>query len=542
VRRVLLLASVGLALGGPALTQPAFAQVETVSAGAEKTAVVIYRDRPVDTSRLLEDSRVPDNELDREGLALIIETRTLDLPAGDAVIRLRGVATGVIPQTATLDGLPATVVERNTDFDLLSPGSLLQKSVGEVVRLVRTNPETGAEVVKTAIVRSGPYGAVLEIDGRLEALQCAGGPERIIFDRVPEGLSDQPTLSVRTRAETAGRYTVTLAYLATGLQWSADYVARVNPDGRTLDLDGWITLANFGGTGFTDAPVQVVAGNLNRDGETVPVRANVVGRTPGCWPMDTTTGQQFLPPRLQVRAPTMMVARAGLVGEGYADDAMVEEIVVTGSRIVRMDTLGDYKIYTLPEPTDVRARQTKQVRFIQREDVAFDRIYRAEVSVWDTGDEPRPLDLLVRMRNQTDQGLGLPLPGGGVSLIQSPTAGGRALFTGQARFEDRAVGLPVELTFGESMGLTITNSMEGRERALRDGRSRKTVRGVAVVTNDKPEAVEVEIVPAQYGEDAFRILSSSVRSHIGDAGHPVWRLHVPAGGTARLTYAYRYED
>lgn len=539
MRRVLLLASVGLAFGGPALTQPAFAQVEIVSAGAEKTAVVIYRDRPVDTSRLLEDSRVPHNELDREGLALIIETRTLDLPAGDAVIRLKGVATGVIPQTATLDGLPATVVERNTDFDLLSPGSLLQKSVGEVVRLVRTNPETGAEVAKTAIVRSGPYGAVLEIDGRLEALQCSGGPERVIFDRAPEGLSDQPTLSVRTRAGTAGRYTVTLAYLATGLQWSADYVARVNPDGRTLDLDGWITLANFGGTGFTDAPVQVVAGNLNRDGETVPVRANVVGRTPGCWPMDTTTGETS-PPPADMMAPVVGYLTAGYAGPN--DDAMVEEIVVTGSRIVRMDTLGDYKIYTLPEPTDVRARQTKQVRFIQREDVAFDRIYRAEVSVWDTGDEPRPLDLLVRMRNQTDRGLGLPLPGGGVSLIQSPTTGGRALFTGQARFEDRAVGLPVELTFGESMGLTISNSMEGRERTLRDGRSRNTVRGVAVVTNDKPEAVEVEIVPAQYGEDAFRILSSSVRSHIGDAGHPVWRLHVPAGGTARLTYAYRYED
>ena len=539
MRRVLLLASVGLAFGDSALTQPAFAQVEIVSAGAEKTAVVIYRDRPVDTSRLLEDSRVPHNELDREGLALIIETRTLDLPAGDAVIRLKGVATGVIPQTATLDGLPATVVERNTDFDLLSPGSLLQKSVGEVVRLVRTNPETGAEVAKTAIVRSGPYGAVLEIDGRLEALQCSGGPERIIFDRAPEGLSDQPTLSVRTRAGTAGRYTVTLAYLATGLQWSADYVARVNPDGRTLDLDGWITLANFGGTGFTDAHVQVVAGNLNRDGETVPVRANVVGRTPGCWPMDTTTGETS-PPPADMMAPVVGYLTAGYAGPN--DDAMVEEIVVTGSRIVRMDTLGDYKIYTLPEPTDVRARQTKQIRFIQREDVAFDRIYRAEVSVWDTADEPRPLDLLVRMRNQTDRGLGLPLPGGGVSLIQSPTTGGRALFTGQARFEDRAVGLPVELTFGESMGLTISNSMEGRERTLRDGRSLKTVRGVAVVTNDKPEAVEVEIVPAQYGEDAFRILSSSVRSHIGDAGHPVWRLHVPAGGTARLTYAYRYED
>ncbi len=541
MRGSLCLAILGLALTGPALAWPAFAQVETVSAGAEKTAVVIYRDRVVNTTELLESLREGDSWLAQQGLALIVETRTIDLPAGEAVIRLKGVATGIIPQTATLDGLPATVVERNTDFDLLSPGSLLQKSVGETVRLVRTNPETGAEVEKTAIVRSGPNGTVLEIDGRLEALQCAGGPERIVFDRLPEGLSDQPILSVRTRAPTAGRYTVKLAYLATGLQWSADYVARVNPDGRTLNLDGWITLANFGGTSFTDAPVQVVAGNLNRDEDSVPVEAEVVGKTPGCWPMDTTTGR----PNVDEVIVTGSRLRAGMVAASPLvltdEDNLVEEVVVTGSRIVRMDTLGDYKIYTLPETTDVRARQTKQLRFIQREDVAFERIYQARISAWDDEDEEaQPLKLLVRMRNQTDRGLGLPLPGGGVSLIQ--TQAGRSLFTGQARFEDRAVGLPVELGFGEAMDLSLTNSADMQDSPTRDDRTRYVVQGVATLTNDKPEAVEVEIVPDQYGAEGFRIRSSSVRSRIGEGGYPVWRVRVPAGGVTRLTYAYEFID
>lgn len=256
-------------------------------------------------------------------------------------------------------------------------------------------------------------------------------------------------------------------------------------------------------------------------------------------PADASPGQV----EVEANAPTgeTTAAEAPTTPTATADTtAEVEEIVVTGSRIVRMDTLGDYKIYTLPEPTDVRARQTKQLRFIQREDVAFDRIYKAEVSVWDGDDEPAPLQMLLRMRNQSDRGLGLPLPGGGVSLIQ--TQGGRSLFTGQAKFEDRAVGLPVELAFGEAMGLTIRNEVETRERPLRDGRERNRVRGVAVVTNDKAEAVEVEIVPGQYREDGFRILSSSVRSRIGDGGYPVWRLNVPAGGSTRLTYAYQYED
>lgn len=534
--RRLLLAAVLAALAGPAL-----AQVEVVSPGAERTAVVIYRDRPVDTSRLLERSN--DGErLDQEGLALIVETRTIDLPAGEAVIRLRGVATGIVPQTATLDGLPAQVIERNTDFDLLSPGSLLQRSVGEVVRVMRTNPATGEQVEKAAIVRSGPMGTVLEIDGRLEALNCSGLTERILFDRVPEGLSDQPVLSIRTRAETAGRHTVTLAYLATGLQWSADYVATLNPDGRSLALTGWITLANFGGTGFADAPVQVVAGNLNRDDDTVPVEATQVARAPVCWPLDTTTGgpDEIVVTGSRLRrdpmnAPSPMVQTSL---EGLVD---IDEVVVTGSRIIaRLGELGDYKIYTLPEPTDVNARQTKQVRFLEQSDVRFTRTYAVTLYA-ENDDEVEPPSLLLRLTNEEDEGLGLPLPGGGVSLME--TQAGRTVFAGQASFEDKGVGLPVELSFGEAMDLTVVQeTVELETVGQRDYRRHLRATLAVTVRNDKPQPVELEIMPGEAGNRDFRIVRSSARSMIAPGGYPIWRLRIPAGGSQVLTYTIEYED
>lgn len=527
-----------LAAAFAALAGPVWAQVEVVSPGSERTAVVIYRDRPVDTAQLLERSNQSWERLDQEGLALIVETRTIDLPAGEAVIRLRGVATGIVPQTATLDGLPAQVIERNTDFDLLSPGSLLQRSVGEVVRVVRTNPATGEQVEKAAVVRSGPMGTVLEIDGRLEALNCSGLTDRILFDRVPEGLSDQPVLSIRTRAETAGRHTVTLAYLATGLQWSADYVARLNPDGRSLALTGWITLANFGGTGFADAPVQVVAGNLNRDEDTAPVEPTEVARTPNCWPMDTTTG-----------APEEIVVTGYRAGRGVvavspvvqmSEESEMDDVVVTGSRVrVRLGELGDYKIYTLPEPTDVNARQTKQVQFLEQADVRFTRTYAVTIEAGEDSEPGRPL-LMLRLRNDEDGGLGLPLPGGGISLFETQV--GQTLFTGQARFEDKGVGLPVELLFGEAMDLTVeqeTVELEGLGRAGGYDRMRASL--AVTVRNDKPQPVEIEITPGEAGERGFRIVRSSARSVIAPGGYPVWRLRIPAGGSQVLTYTIEYE-
>lgn len=529
--RRLLAITTALSLIAPSV----WAQTESVSARPDTATVVIYRDQPVDTVALMAQSRQPWNRLDREGLALIVETRTVDLPAGEGIIRFRGLATGVVPQSAVLEGLPAHVVERNADFDLLSPASLMEKSVGEVVRVLRTNPATGEQVEKAAVIRAGAQGTVLEIDGRFEALDCSGQTERVIFDRVPEGLGDQPVLSVRTRAERAGRHTVTLAYLATGLQWSADYVARLDPADGTLDLTGWLTLANFGGTGFPDAPVQVVAGTLRKDDGTVPVEPLVRYQQNQCWPQGTTTfgSGQFAnyggPPPPPPPPPAPMMARAERA------TVITDEIVITGSRVVRQGELGDYKIYTLPEPTTVAARQTKQVRFLEREGVAYERVYRAYVQNAD--DETRPTDIVLKLRNEEAAGLGLALPGGSVAVMQPDGAGG-VLLAGQDRFVDKGVGLPVRLAFGESPDVRVQTRLVKSTRSTRGAVTTNRSEIETTVTNARSEPVTVELVADAAMERGFRIRSQSIRSRIDDTGYPVWTLTVPANGAATLKAAW----
>lgn len=519
-----------------------WAQTESVSARPDGATVVIYRDQPVDTVALMEQSRQPWSGLDRQGLALIVETRTVDLPAGEGIIRFRGLATGVMPQSAVLEGLPAHVVERNADFDLLSPASLMEKSIGEVVRVVRTNPATGEQVEKAAVIRAGAQGTVLEIDGRFEALDCSGQTERVVFDRVPEGLGDQPTLSVRTRAERAGRHTVTLAYLTTGLQWSADYVARLDPSDGTLDLTGWVTLANFGGTGFPDAPVQVVAGTLRKDAGTTPVEPLVRYQQNQCWPQGTTTfgSGQFAgyggappppppPPPPPAAAPMLrMVAKEAL-----------NEVVVTGSRIARQGELGDYKIYTLPEPTTVAARQTKQVRFLERDSVAYERVYRA--GLLDQDEEARPMGVVLKLRNETRAGLGVALPGGSVAVMQPDGAGG-VLLAGQDRFEDKGVGLPVRLNFGQSPDVQVQTRLVKSESSRRGAVTTERSEIETTVTNARSEAVTVELVADAAMQRGFRIRSQSVRSRVDDTGYPVWTLTVPANSAATLKAAWTTTD
>ncbi len=143
-----------------------------------------------------------------------------------------------------------TLIEQNFDYDLLTPAKLMEKAVGSTVRLVRVNPATGAETSETAEVLSTVGGTVLRIGSRIEVLREDNLPTRVIFDKVPENLRAQPTLSVLVNAAKPVNETARLTYLTRGITWSADYVAVFDEPKSETSMQGWITLRNTSGTTF----------------------------------------------------------------------------------------------------------------------------------------------------------------------------------------------------------------------------------------------------------------------------------------------------
>ena len=516
---------------------------EAVSEKPESVSVVVYRDRPVDTTELLRRSRQSWSRLDQEGLALIVEKRVVDVPAGDGVIRFKGLATGIVPHSATVEGLPAELLEQNADYDLISPANVLERAIGETVTVVRTNASSGEVVEQSGVLRAGTNGAVVEINGRFEALDCSGLTERLVFESVPEGLGATPTLSIKTRAEQAGRYEITLAYLATGLQWSADYVARVSPDESTINLEGWITLANFGGTSFADAPVVVVAGDLARDADTRPIQLRTRYANTTCWPQQRShEGWEYaeyraeyegppLPPPPPTPAPAMM-------------RAMAEEIVVTGNRVkAKQEDLGDYKAYVLPHLTTVAARQTKQVLFLAQDNIAVERVLVASILPDDEAAPPRPLTVELRAKNDEASGLGLPVPEGSVAFYIS-TADLPTAYAGRDTLADTAVGLPVRLEF-QSNALVTSKVLETADEHQGSGTRRRQVDSYQITLNNSSDrAVSVEM-PLDWRSNArgFRIEREGLRSQIdADTGRRVWRIQLASGQTRTFDVRWSYDD
>jgi hypothetical protein len=507
-----------------ALSCPALA-ADVVSQAPGQVSVAIYRDRDRAASEIVD----PDSE--PRGLALVTEERTIDLPAGRSKISFRGVAEGIVPETARIDGLPADVVEYNFDYDLLSPGSLIARSVGRIVTLIRTDQKSGKETAAPAVIRSGPDGVVLETEGKLEPFHCGGPAERLVFDRIPPGLTDTPTLTLIARAREAGRYKVRLSYLAIGFDWSADYVARVAPDGRSLDLTGWITLVNRSGTTFAEAPTSVVAGRWNRvdDDGTDRDAPEAPKVEPHCWPEGQLwTEQVALHARLD-KLPQFQPSP-------YTDQS-VGEVVVTGSRIAQMSQLGDYKLYSLPEPTTVAARQTKQVLFLEQSGVPFERVYRVRLDPEDLPDEDEALSpaVILELKNETASGLGKPLPAGTVSVIEA-VGPGRLVLAARPKVRDMAVGLPVELELGAAMGVTVApRKLSETTFGSKDHRRLRMAMEVEL-SNGKPEAIRLEVVQRRTGED-FRVVSESEGHGVKD-GAPMWTFNLAAGERRVLTYTY----
>jgi hypothetical protein len=479
----------------------------------------------------------------RDNLALITETRTIPAANGEARVVFPGVLDNAIPQSAVIAGLGGAEKERNFSFDGLTPRSLLNRSIGERVRVARFNPGTGEAREEEATIAAAGDGVSMQFDNRVEALGCSGLPEKLIFARIPDGLTATPTLSTLTTLSGPARE-VTLSYLSVGLEWSADYVLTVNEDYTRAAVTGWITLTNAGEQGFGEAQVGVVAGDLNRvwSGPARQEFWRMAHRA--CWPLGTTSDLARLMPPPPPPPPPMPVMAM------EAADA----IIVTAARksvnfqdtpiaIAQQEELGDYQLYSLPSRTALNARQTKQVAFLAKDDVKIARLHRFRVGgpdeMGDGEPEPQATQIVLVSKNETSQGLGAPLPKGSARVFAPHQDS--ALFAGVDETEDTAVGLDWELEVGESASVSVTprTANVSRQRLSKE-RTRVSADMEMILVNSMSTPQTIEVIQYPAG-DNVRVSNASLRAG-KKYGYPAWTVTLPAQSEQVLRYRLRYVE
>ena len=516
----------------------AVAQIRVFSPRADAVSVTIYRD----------------------GLALVTETRNVELPADVATLVFEGVVDRLIPQSAVVSDLERPLAESNFTFDPLTAASLIERSVGKTVTLIRTSPKTGKVTRVQATVVSANEGVVLRTTDGGEALLCSGLPEHLEFSEIPGELTPKPVLSMQLAAGTPGKRTVKLSYLTRGFSWRSNYVGRLNDRSDRMNLTGWVTLRNESNVSFKDAQVQLVAGKLNlidedeggsRPSESLPGDEDRPAgttaydelaereRAGAAYQLEILRGCFALPepvmlPQQLDELRDRMFRR--VVGNESFDS--LSAITVTAAHVER-ETFGDYQLYRLPWPTDLNARQTKQAVFLSRPQVKVERFY--SVRMGDIDDEPADRDaspsLMVRWENKKAAGLGEPLPEGRVRIFE-PYDGGE-VFAGEADLDDKPVGLPVELAIARALNVSAHFDPEESERDSCDDGERLTVTATQRFYNGKEVPVSIEV---RQGASRYWTRPEVLRSNLRAGrkyGDLAWRIQLAPGAEQLLRYTIR---
>lgn len=446
-------------------------------------------------------------------LALVQDVRQMALPTGRSRQEFPDVSAQIRPETVTLNATGTGIVEQNFDYDLLTPDKLMDKSVGQTVTLVRTNPATGAETRESALILANNDGTVVRIGDRIEVLERYGA--RVIYPSLPAGLRARPTLSVTLDTTNPGARPVTLSYLSRGFGWKADYVALFDEAAGKIDVQGWITLNNNSGTTFGKAKVLLVAGAVG-------------------------DGNQGYSPR----RPVMPGNRPGM-------------------QSANRESLGDFYVYPIDGRTTVANAQQKQVSFLDVAGAPAAKAYHFRNGWLSSQTEAQSADTVLRFSSSREGGLGDALPAGTVRVYMRD-ARGQPQFIGENSIGHTPMGSSLALKTGEAFDVKVQPVVEKREKIAsgeweRTARYRINVNGqpareVTVdaeksywrttmtykVTNAKASPVTVEVVQA--GLDGWwhdtRIPSESIKGEQRSADERIWAVPVPANGEATLTVQF----
>lgn len=432
----------------------------------------------------------------RDGRVVVRRTLPQALQQGRNALTLRlealDPATLFSPDTS-VTVTSATVRYPSTAADALS------RAVGQTLSFVRAKGDT----IRATVVRADPPQYKLP-DGRL-LLSPPGEP---LF----------PTELVRTTPEVqlvldAGRarQRTDLAYVAVGMTWEAVY--QVTLTGARAQVAGSATVTSQA-LRVDSADVQLVAGAIRRTREkaeegayaqngVIALRGAVVG-VQDAMTTEQAVGETHvyqLPGRLTIE-PSVPVTTALFP---RSSTPVTQELIVPGVLPWR-GWMGQN-----PEPN------------------------RVPVQVWYT----------IKRVAKTPFG-DRPLPAGTVQLYQADSSG-RVQLIGEAANDHTAPGHDLRLQSGDAFDITAERVQTDYnqeqlppERRGLPPRQRVTAAYRVTVSNAKAEPVTVDVREAHFG--SWKIIESSVPAEKLSSTESRFRLPVPVGGSATLTYTVQIES
>ncbi|MDB5106764.1 MAG: hypothetical protein JWP91_4453 [Fibrobacteres bacterium] len=468
------------------------------------------------------DRKTVDLTVYNAGMSLVREERVIGLAKGANRIQVPDIPATIDPTSLHFSSLtdPAgvRVIEQNYQYDLVNQRKLLEKYLGKQVEFLRFDPDKKREYPVTGRILSvggnpeqygaqegnGNPGMVAEIAGKIE-LNPAG---RLVLPSLPEGLILKPQLEWLLTSAKDGEQRAEISYLANNISWSCDYVALLNKTDDHLDLTGWVTLVNNSGTGFRNAGLKLVAGDVN------------------------IVRQEY--------------EQAGGMR------TMMKDAAAPAPQFQQKD-LFEYKIYSLQRRTDVADNESKQIELVNATNAVAKKllIYDGMDQGWrywvnnvnyrgqgNFGEQSNTkVGVYVAFRNDEKSGLGMALPKGKVRMYKKDDDG-REQFVGEDQLDHTPKDEEVRLYMGNAFDV-VGSRAQADFRSLSAGRVVEETIEIKV-RNHKKDAAEVMVYEHPWRWSQWEITKTSVPFEKVDQTTIRFPLKIAADKEKNVTYTIRY--
>ena len=423
-------------------------------------------------------------------IALVKETRELNVPSGNSLLLFNNIAEQIKPESLIVNANGVVIKGQNYNYPMLSPDNLAKINIGKIVKTAIWDEAKGKNIYDKA--------RIIDVYNGKPVLQFGYGvefeyPGRIIWDSVPENMKTEPSLTLNVSAQEAGDKSLSLMYLTGGVQWKANYVAELVNENE-MNLKSWVSIYNNSGVDFDNAKLQLVAGD-----------ANVMQQS--------------------IMRPMMLKASRAM-------DA-------TTNQIMNNEMVGDYYIYSLPEKISVANNQTKQFSLLSKDNIKYKKEYKLVSPLYlnatmSTADfKKQSAETFVKITNNEEANLGVALPQG-VIRFYDYDGNGNILFVGENNFAKMAVGEDSEINIGKSFDVVASGKIININKIADN-----TFEAEVNVSFMNAKKHPVNIVFEQKIFDDWNIVSENIKGAKYDANTMKWNVNVQAMGSMMLNFKVR---
>jgi len=194
----------------------------------------------------------------------------------------------------------------------------------------------------------------------------------IFFDEMLLDLEKKKEFFFVVESNKTSKEYAQISYVTNGLGWHTEYVAYLDKDSKKMNLEGWVNLLNNTGIDFENTSVKFIAGEVERSYNKFEARD-------------------------EIRSIAPLSSMSQLTG-------------------IEPKSFGELYSYTYPRSITLLKNELKQLPLISKKNINIQNKYNFYSNEYNNNETN--LDVVVEMKNDDKNGLGIPIPAGNIKIFK----------------------------------------------------------------------------------------------------------------------------